>query len=49
MEHYIILIICSRLYKTKKYGKVSVWKAICNIFGSCVNRNPPQLFIDKMT
>ena len=35
--------------KTKKYGKVTVWKTICYIFGSCVNRNPPQLFIHKMT
>ena len=49
MEHYIILIICSQLYKNKKYGKITVWKTICNFFGSCVNRNPPQLIIDKMT
>ena len=49
MVHYIILIICSQLYNTKKYGKVTVWKTICNFFGSCVNRNPLQLYMDKMT
>ena len=49
MVHYIILIICSQCTKTKKYGKVIGWKTICSFFWSCVNRNPPQLFTDKMT
>ena len=44
-SHHLFITV----QKQKKYGKVTVWKTICNFFGSCVNRNPPQLIIDKMT
>ena len=46
--HYIILIICSHC-SIQWNGKVTVWKIVCNFFGSCVKRNPLQLFVDKMT